>query len=273
MVAVSITRAYVPRANQGGNYCGHNPDSPRLELVAPTTLKTRPKILSLLQKRIQQYYGSPTRLPSLRSANRSKQGRQQRSERREACLLLLTAILEFTDLSSLRCGVPTADGFVSLTLNYLVQFTGLHPRRAERALADLKRANLLTVAQPRQLLEDGSWRGLAAVKAVNKLLFTAFGLGRRLQHERDRATKRLVRKTRTRGTLTTWARNALVLNTLFTQPGRSYTRQQRAHPQMGEDLARRRLDMLLALRQEYPSWSAEQINQEVDRLVTSQVQA
>ncbi|MCD2872153.1 hypothetical protein [Pseudomonas aeruginosa] len=63
-------------------------------------------------------------------------------------------------------------------------------------MADLKRANLLTVNQPRQLNEDGSWRGLAAVKAVNKHLFTAFGLGRRLGHERDRASKRLAKKGR-----------------------------------------------------------------------------
>lgn len=43
--------------------------------------------------------------------------------------------------------------------------------------------------------------------------------------------------------------------------------------QMEEDLARRRLDMLLALRQEYPSWSAEQINEELDRQVAGKAQA
>ncbi|MNF73585.1 hypothetical protein D3C84_555910 [compost metagenome] len=50
------------------------------------------------------------------------------------------------------------------------------------------------------------------MKAVNKLLFTAFGLGQRLRHERDRATNRLAKKaTKLGGTLTGWARNALLI--------------------------------------------------------------
>ena len=97
-------RSYIPRTNPGGNFCGHQPDAPRLELVRPTTAKTRPGILRELQGRVRQYYSAPRYIPSLNAANGSK--RQQRSERREACLLLLNAILEFTDLASLRCGVP-----------------------------------------------------------------------------------------------------------------------------------------------------------------------
>lgn len=206
-------RPYVERVNHGGNFCGHQPDQPRLDLIRPETSKRRPGILIELQERIRRYYASPNVLPSLRNAHKSKQGRQQRSERREACLALQSAILEHTDLVSLRCGVPTPSGFISLTLPYLVKLTGLHPRRAERAMADLKKANLITVSQPRQLKEDGTWRGLAAVKAVNKLLFTVFGLAKRLKHEQDRATERLAKKVKkVGGTLTTWARNALVIN-------------------------------------------------------------
>ena len=41
---MSVARAYTPRENSGGNFCGHQPDAPRLELVKPTTDKIRPKI-------------------------------------------------------------------------------------------------------------------------------------------------------------------------------------------------------------------------------------
>ncbi len=263
-------RSYIPRTNPGGNFCGHQPDAPRLELVRPTTAKTRPGILRELQGRVRQYYSAPRYIPSLNAANGSK--RQQRSERREACLLLLNAILEFTDLASLRCGVPTAGGFISLTLDYLVQYTGLNMRRAERAMADLKRANLLTVSQPRQLQEDGSWRGLAAVKAVNALLFSAFGLHERLKHERDRAAKRLAKKAaKGGGTITEWSRNRLVI-------GRSATSRRSAESgsPRGIDLQtyqQARNELLLALKQTYPNMPPGERNAEAERILRSKLRA
>lgn len=208
------TRKYVPRVNNGGNYCGHNPDAPRLGLVKPTTLKNRPKILQRLQEELRQYYYSPSRLPSLNAANRSK--RQQRSERREACLLVLAAVLEYTDLTSLRCGVPSADGFQSLTFEFLAEYIGIGMRRIERAVADIKFANILTVSQPRQMQEDGSYRGLAAIKSVNSLLFGAFGLLKWLKHERKRASERLAKKAKRQGgNLGQWSRSALAIGKML----------------------------------------------------------
>jgi len=267
-------RAYVARVNDGGNFCGHQPDSPRLGLIRPADSKRRPGILIELQERIRRYYRSPNVLPSLRNAHKSKQGRQQRSERREACLLLQAAILEHTDLVSLRCGVPTPSGFISLTLPYLVKITGLHPRRAERAMADLKTANLITVSQPRQLKEDGSWRGLAAVKAVNKLLFTVFGLAKRLKHEQDRAVERLAKKVKKAGgTLTSWARNALVIG--GGKPlgkFRAVADDDRATrggvaPVDPVALQRVRMELLTALMQAKPGRPAQEYYDEADRII------
>ncbi|OKS22361.1 hypothetical protein BH607_07810 [Pseudomonas aeruginosa] len=238
--------------------------------MKPSTDKTRPKILAELQRRVRQYYRSPRYIPSLNAANGSK--RQQRSERRESCLLLLSAILEYTDLASLRCGVPTSAGFISLTLDRLVQYTGLNMRRAERAMADLKRANLLTVSQPRQLQDDGSWRGFAAVKAVNALLFTAFGLDERLKHERDRAAKRLAKKAaKAGGSLTGWARNRLVI-------GRPSTRRRSDEPVLprGVDMhtyALARTDLVIALKQAYPDMPPDERNAEADRILRSKLRA
>lgn len=270
-----VARTYVPRVNTGGNFCGHSPDSPRLELPVASTLKARPRVLARLQEEIRQYYRSPSRLPSLNAANKSK--RQQRSERREACLLALSAILEFTDLSSLRCGIPTREGFVSLTIDFLVKFTGMGLRRMERALADLKQANILTISQPRQLNEDGSWRGLAAVKAVSRHLFTAFGLARWLKHERDRAAARLHKKTKKQGgTLTQWARNHLVVGGVVKSAGRRHDQANRLQVTAGVDreaYSRARNDLLMALYQERPGWKAEELNAEVDRLLGTRFKA
>jgi hypothetical protein len=267
-----VGRAYVHRVNSGGNFCGHKPDAPRLELVRPTTNKQRPKIIGELQARVRQYFRSPRYIPSLNSSNGSK--RQQRSERREACLLLLNAILEYTDLASLRCGVPTSTGFISLTLDYLVKYTGLNMRRAERALADLKRANLLTVSQPRQLLEDGSWRGLAAVKAVSALLFTTFGLHERLKHERDRAAKRLAKKAvKAGGSLTGWARNKLVIGN--PAPYRS-RRVEAGSPPRGVDrltFERERQEVLIGLKRAHPAMPPDERNVEAQRILLNKYRA
>lgn len=266
-----VARAYVHRVNSGGNFCGHNPAAPRMELVRTTTEKQRPKILGELQERIRQYFRSPRCIPSLNAANGSK--RQQRSERREACLLLMAAIAEFTDLVSLRCGVPTATGFMSLTLDYLVQYTGLNMRRAERALADLKRANLLTVSQPRQLLVDGSWRGLAAVKAVSALLFTTFGLHERLKHERARAAKRLAKKAvKAGGSLTGWARNRLVIG----NPAPSRRRRVEAALPRGVDsltFQQERQEVLIELKRAHPTMPPDERNAEAQRILLNKYRA
>ena len=264
-------RPYVPRLNGGGNFCGHRPDVPRLELVKPTTNKNRPKILTELQSRIRQYYRAPRYIPSLNSANGSK--RQQRSERREACLLMQTAILEYTDLASLRCGVPTAAGFMSLTLDYLVQYTGLGMRRAERAIADLKKANVISVSQARQLNEDGSWRGLPAVKAVSPLLFAIFGFAERLVHERERATKRLAKKAaKAGGTLTSWARNALVIKKRDKHQRRS--EEKKMPSGIDPDTYQRiRTDLLIALKQTYPDMPADEVNAEANRIIITRFRA
>jgi len=43
----------------------------------------------------------------------------------EACVLTAKALLKYTDLASLRVGIPTEDGFLSLTVDYLAEQTGM----------------------------------------------------------------------------------------------------------------------------------------------------
>ncbi|HCE5777278.1 MULTISPECIES: hypothetical protein [Pseudomonas aeruginosa group] len=142
-------------------------------------------------------------------------------------------------------------------------------------MADLKRANLLTVSQPRQLNEDGSWRGLAAVKAVSKHLFAAFGLGRRLGYERDRASKRLAKKIAVRGgTLTGWARNvALLVGGLGKKPGRAFRSPASAGPtgvSHGMDsatYASARMQLLIDLMTRHPGMPRDDLYAEAERIL------
>lgn len=156
-----------------------------------------PAILTTLAERLDRYFHAPAEwLPGLNAANGSR--RQQRSERRIACVQLLRASLKFCDLVSLRVGVPQADGsWLNLTLPYLAEQAGLDLRRAERALRDLQAAALVRVRPQCERIETAEgdrFKGLAAFKYLPVSLFDAFGLRARLVHERTRAHLRAQRK-------------------------------------------------------------------------------
>jgi len=210
---------------------------------------------------LKSYYDNPRQIiPSLDLANGSE--RQQRSERREACLLLLMALLKYTDLASLRVGVPTQDGFLSLTVDYIGKQTGMAPKRVERALADLKAAGLVTHCPTRKRLPDGSWKGLAAVKAISRHLFALFGLGGTLKRERDKASKRLAKKARKQEgagqVRLTLALKALT-GKLSSKPNRM--------PPVTLEYRRRRDIKALELKQAHPHWTRDRLIEEAERML------
>ena len=172
-----------------GNRCGHDPHTPR-GFKPPETHRPRPKLLIMLGRAIQDYYDHPEKvLPSLNAANQSE--RKQRSERREACLLLLGVAIHYTDLVSLKVGVPKNDGSIGgLTIARLAALTQLGMRRTERAMHDLKKAGILRVAKVCHKKSDQEYRGEAAIKSLCPHLFAVFGLDRWLGHERRRAEER-----------------------------------------------------------------------------------
>ena len=256
-------RPYAPRERLGGNSCGHDPLRPRLTLAKPpqTGKGGIPFVLSRLMTLLKSYYDNPRLIiPSLDLANGSE--RQQRSERREACILMLTVLLKYTDLTSLRVGIPTKNGFLNLTVDYLIGQTGMASRRAERAMADLKTAGLVTLAQPREPLPDGSWRGLTAIKAVSRHLFSLFGLGGMLKRERNKASKRQAKKSGNRETADQ-SRLALALKVLT---GKLNRKPSRKPP---DDLEyRRRLNIKLAeLKAKHWDWTRDRLIDEAERLL------
>ena len=136
------------------------------------------------------YYDHPEQtLPSLNAANQSD--RQQRSERREACLILLCAVIHYTDLATLKVGIPKPDGSLGgLTLARLSDLTQLGIRRTQRAMSDLKRAGIIAVKTLCQGNAEQGFRGIPAIKSLSPHLFAIFGLDRWLLHEQRRASDR-----------------------------------------------------------------------------------
>lgn len=269
--------AYIPRINIGGNFCGHNPLNPAFTLAKPAKKGKGglPRVLTLCMERLTNYYYRPRKvLPSLDLANGSQ--RQQRSERREACICLLAALLKRTDVTSLRVGIPTQDGFMNYTVDYIAKDTGMTLKRVERALSDLKAAGLLTVSQPRQLLPDGSWKGLAAVKAISKHLFGIFGLGNMLKKERDKASKRQKRKAQEwqnsnnneKTTRTSRARFNLVMGGLFNGLNKTsaISKPKRVNDPPDDSEDRRQLMLKAAeVKQAHPDWDRDKCYEEAEK--------
>lgn len=182
----------MPRVNAGGNFCGHSPDAPRF-FSAPEKHAKRPEILRRAQVAIQGYFRKPGTLPLLNAVNQSE--RQQRSERREACIDILACILHYTDLVTLRVAIPQADGSTAgLTMPYLATLSGLGERRAERAIHDLKKSGIITVHPICVKLTDTVYKGLAAIRTVSRHLFTALGFHDWLRHEQRKAQERRLSK-------------------------------------------------------------------------------
>ncbi|WP_235731806.1 hypothetical protein [Fundidesulfovibrio putealis] len=120
-----------------------------------------------------------------------------RSERREACLVVLETMLSHLDLASLCLGVPTlANGFIDIDMKTIVRDSGLGQRRCERAIGQLRKAGFMQVRQPRRKSEEGKYFGCRAIRIIASGLFEWLGLGPMLRREQARASEALRRKAR-----------------------------------------------------------------------------
>jgi hypothetical protein len=104
---------------------------------------------------------------------------------------VLSILIHYLDLITLRVGIPQADGtFCGLTMERIAELAGVGLRRAERAVADLVAGGLVTVHPIAIETAPGQFVGRAAIRTVNPALFAAFGLGKWLRYERERASAR-----------------------------------------------------------------------------------
>lgn len=176
-----------------GSRCGHNPYSPRLNAAVsiPKGKGGLPRILSLAGERAKAWYFHPAKCSLLQTSVH----RQTRSERREACQIVLEAMLRHLDLASMCLGTPSLDnGFIDVDMRTIVQASGIGQRRCERAIAQLKRAGFMTVNQPRRQNDQGDYFGCRAIRVVTEAFFEWLGLGPMLRRERARASEALRRK-------------------------------------------------------------------------------
>jgi hypothetical protein len=181
-----------------GNRCGHDPKRPLLAAAVPIPKGKGglPRILSLAAERAKAWYFHPRKCPPLQA----RPDRQTRSERREACQIVLEVILRHLDLASMCLGKPTpANGFIDVDMRTIVHDTGIGQRRCERAIAMFKRAGFMKVAQPRTQNEEGAYFGCRAIRVVTAALFEWLDLGPMLARERRKASGRLRRKAQRAG--------------------------------------------------------------------------
>lgn len=192
-----------------GNRCGHHPKLPRFLIekdpfeVAEgesfgddgTGQKRRSRIQYKLIKKIQSYYKNTSVIPMLNGINGST--RQQRSERREACVALLEAMVHSMDLVSLRIGYPGqrgSDDFIYRTMEYLSEKAQISYSRAKRALKDLKSCGILSVKRKCVKNPDKTYTGLASTKCFSKAFMSLLGFNKWLSKERKKAGQRKVEK-------------------------------------------------------------------------------
>ncbi len=106
-------------------------------------------------------------------------------------MLVLCALTHYTDLVTLRVGIPQTDGSMKgITMDYIAEMCDIGLRRTERAIADLVKAGIVTVHPITEKIAEGVYKGSAAIRTVSQSIFALFGLGGRLRHERDKATAR-----------------------------------------------------------------------------------
>ena len=126
-----------------GNRCGHDPRRLWLDdgfLLAVPVGPLSPAIVRI-GRWLKACFNSPPICPLF---HHQAGLRQIRSERREACLLVLLTLLRHLEPDSLLIGARQPGGcFVGLAMVEIALETGLGLRRCERVISDLKRAEAL----------------------------------------------------------------------------------------------------------------------------------
>lgn len=191
-----------------GNRCGHDPRKPNLSLFSiPKTARDIPFAMKTLINGVKRYFDSPHLLPTLfnLTGKRNNDGslRSNRSEAREAEMLIMAALIHCTDFSSMRVGTPTDDDeFKPRSCVELAKMCGLavkigddwHPsRRFWRGFTRLKRAGAFDVFETYVIKSDGSKRARPAVKLINEDFLVSLGVisYRTLEGLRDYASAKI----------------------------------------------------------------------------------
>lgn len=244
-----------------GNRCGHDPRAPQLApVIQPKTGQGGlPPVLRLAVEKLAAYFDNPELLPTLNAANRSN--RQQKSERREACIRVLSTLLHRMDIGSLRVGIPRGDGtYYDYSIAQIAEAAGLGLKRTQRAIADLKQAGLIKINQIREKVANNSFRSFVAVKTITRSLFAALGLGSMFSREHEKRSKRQHKHQRTQ------AKASLALQSILQQvSGGGRTASRHVEPKLDENRRRQELALMGEYYERYPDWPRSKILAHVNK--------
>lgn len=189
-----------PNFKNSGNRCGHKPAEPKWDLFILKG-KFRPRQVESLQKGFVDYYSNPWLLPTLATLSERKKNNgdawQNRSEGREADVLVGNTILSFTEYASLRIGTPKKDGdFVNRSCREIAAHCGLSAIRTAaetaagilpspsqrfwRSFRRLRAAGMFTVHRVYEVVghdDDGKsiMRGRPAIKCLDQDFLLCLG--------------------------------------------------------------------------------------------------
>ncbi|APU00427.1 hypothetical protein [Aeromonas phage 3] len=165
-----------------GNRCDHDPKNPRLDLdFIPHRRGKLPAVLQLCIDNLKAYYYDRSILKPLAELDASDKKvtagkRSNRSEAREAEVLVISAILQCMDLTSLLVGVPNQRiGFIHRSTYELAKMAGLldpvtdEPhRRFTRCLSRIRRSGMMDTTRTTFKSESGTVRAGVAIKKVSE---------------------------------------------------------------------------------------------------------
>ncbi len=173
--------AEVVQLSPSGNRCDHDPKNPRLELdYTPNRRGKLPAVITKCLENLQAYYYDRSILRPLAELDVSDKKvtagkRSNRSEAREAEVLVISAILHCMDLTSLLVGVPNSKlGFVHRSTYELAKMAGLldpitdEPhRRFTRCLSRIRRSGMMETTRTTFKTAHGTVRAGTAIKKVS----------------------------------------------------------------------------------------------------------
>jgi hypothetical protein len=180
-------------SSPSGNRCGHDRKKPRLQLQRPdgqTRGKPFPWLIRQALERAEWLYHDRSLFPEPR----------KRSERIEAMVLVLKALIRNLDILTMRAGRWRDDGsLVGISMRTIAKWAAITEQRAFRASWDLREAGWLTVSQQIEKTHQGpcgpglcprhGHKGRAAIRCLKKEFFERLKLRGRLMKERGRRAK------------------------------------------------------------------------------------
>lgn len=158
-----------------GNRCGHVPDAPRF-FIPPDHHKRRPTVLDRAIDTWEVVYRKAKKFFK-KLATSHDNGRQVRSERREAIAAVSQVLLHYLELSTLRVGFYVSHSkFVHLDIEYIANKANLSFSRAKRAINALAEAGYIKIIRQYKKKEDGTIDGEPSIREIAVQFFIDLGM-------------------------------------------------------------------------------------------------